>query len=185
MAEKNSSMTFCPFWIPTSLKCNLCTKGLFIPLEDHIEIYCKTEEYQTCSHYILSIESYRQSVTSNVENPNYNRRRHVRIEGIHPVTLNPLNSGGKVVPQFSIHAKTLDLSLGGLRLQTKEPLINDTLIRFSFDDFAHNLFLTGTAIIRWCHQLINSSEYQAGLAFCDNQATEAMKMYLQTHTPLC
>ena len=173
--------TFCPFWSPTSLKCSLCSEGLFIPLDDHIEAYCKTEEYPMCLQYNLSSESYLNSVAVNQAVGNDNRRQYQRVEGLHRITLVRLSASGKIASHFALQATTLDLSLGGLRLQAEEPLINDTVVQFSFDDLAPDFPLNGTATIKWCHRLIDIPEYQAGLAFCGTHTTEAMGMYLGIH----
>ena len=172
---------FCPFWSPASLKCRLCSEGLFIPLEDHIEAYCTTVEYPMCLQYNLSSKSFLHSTAMNRAAGYDNRRRYRRVEGLHRITLVRLNSSGKVASHFAVQATTLDLSLGGLRLQAEEPLINDTVVQFSFDDLSPEFSLTGTATIRWCHRLIDTPEYQAGLAFCGTHTTEAIGMYLGVH----
>jgi hypothetical protein len=180
MADIIPDKKSCPYWSPISLKCSLCNEGLFIPLENHIEIYCRTEAYTMCMQYSLSSEFYRPSLAENTAAPRDNRRRHIRMEDRQRVTLVQLNRSETVASHVSTPARTIDLSLGGLRLQTAEPLVNDTVIRFSFDDLAPDFPLAGTAIVKWCHRLIDSPEYQAGLAFSNEQTAEAMGMYLGT-----
>ncbi len=181
MAMTSPQRTFCPFWSPYSQKCSLCSEGLFIPLEDHIEAYCRTDEYPMCLQYNLSSQSYPNSANANTTIGSDNRRRYQRVEGLHRITLVRLSATGKVASHFAIPATTLDLSLGGFRLKSDEPLINDTVVQFSFDDLAPDFPLNGTATIRWCHRLVDSPEYQAGLAFCGTHTTEAMGMYLGIH----
>lgn len=180
MAEITPDKKSCPYWSPISLKCSLCNEGLFIPLENHIEVYCRTEAHTMCTQYILSSEFYSPSLVENTAPPHDNRRRHIRVEDRHRITLTRLHRPGTPAPQVSTPARTIDLSIGGLRLQTAEPLVNDTVIQFSFDDFAPDFPLAGTATVRWCHRLVDSSDYQAGLAFSNDQTAEAMGMYLSS-----
>ena len=182
MAELISQSRFCPYWSPISLKCSICTDGLFIPMDDHIEVYCKTEEYPMCLQYNLSHDSINPSTAHSGPLPSKNRRHYERVESTHRITLVRLSSSGKTASHFSTMANTIDLSMGGLRLRTHEPLINDTVVRFSFDDSVPDLLQSGTATIKWCYRMIDTAEYQAGLAFRSNQTMEAMGMYLGVHS---
>lgn len=184
MAERLPHKAFCPFWSPVSLKCSLCSEGLFIPLDDHIEVYCKTEEYPMCLQYNLSTEPPLSPVTDSATITNDNRRKYIRVESTHRITLVRLSGTGKIASHFSMPASTIDMSMGGLRLRSPEPLINDTVVRFSFDDMVPELLQSGTAIIKWCHRLVDKSEYHAGLAFRSSQTVEAMGMYLGMHNRL-
>ena len=185
MTETIPDKKSCPYWSPSSLKCSLCNEGLFIPLENHIEIYCRTEAFTMCTQYSLGSEINHRSLPENSAAPHDNRRRHIRVKDSHYITLIPLNRSETSVPPVATPARTMDLSIGGLRLQTAEPLINDTVIRFSFDDLAPDFPLAGTATVKWCHRLVDSSEYQAGLAFTSEQTAEAMGLYLRTRHHIC
>ena len=181
MAEHIPHKAICPFWSPIALKCSLCSEGLFIPLDDHIDVYCRTEDYPMCLQYNLSHDS----ISPPHSQPRYqsyeNRRKYERIESTHRVTLVRLSGSGRIASHFAMPASTVDMSMGGLRLRTQEPLINDTVVQFAFDDSVPELLQSGTAIIKWCYRLVDSSEYQAGLAFRSNQTVEAMGMYLGMH----
>lgn len=181
MAEHIPHKRSCPFWSPVSLKCSLCSEGLFIPLDDHIEVYCKTQEYPMCLQYSLSHDSIMQMAAKAGALPSDNRRQYKRIESKHRITLVRLSGSGKVASHFSTQANTIDMSMGGLRLRTEEPLTNDTVVRFSFEDPVPAILQSGMATIKWCNRLIDRSEYQSGLAFHSNQTVEAMGMYLGIH----
>jgi len=182
MAEHITHSKFCPYWSAVSLKCSLCTDGLFIPMDDHIEVYCKTEEYSMCLQYNLRHDSINPSSLYAGTIPSNNRRKYERVESTHCIKLVRLNSSGRTASHFSSLANTIDLSMGGLRLRTHEPLINDTVVQFSFDDSVPDLLQSGTATIKWCYRMIDTAEYQAGLAFRSNQTVEAMAMYLGVHS---
>lgn len=137
-----------------------------------------------CLQYNLSHDSNLLSDSRTDNLSSENRRKYDRIESTHRITLVRLSGSGKIASHFSTPASTIDMSMGGLRLRTQEPLINDTVVRFSFDDSVPQLLQSGTATIKWCYRLIDSSEYQAGLAFRSNQTVEAMGMYLGVHNRL-
>lgn len=176
--EKKS---WCPFWSERSLKCRLCDNGLFIPLDDHIEVYCKTPEYPLCLQYNMSADSHSQ-LQKNTQPPVANRRTHLRVANNYRVTLVRLTDTGQLANHYSLKASTLDLSMGGMRLRTTEPLVNDTRISFAFDDSFPEELQSGTARIKWCSRQVNTDEYQAGLAFESAESVEAMGMYLGLHS---
>jgi hypothetical protein len=177
MTEPFHNKESCPFWSPDTLTCTLDSGGLFIPLDDdHIEVYCKTGEYPQCLQYSISCESYLQSRTGMTANDN--RRRHARVECSHNLTLAWPSDPGMSPSHSSIEAAAIDMSTGGLRLRSMAPLSNDTVVWFSFDEPVSGLLQSGAATIKWCHRLIDRSEYQAGLAFLGNLPLEAMGRHL-------
>lgn len=179
MAETTPDKNSCPYWSPISLKCSLCHEGLFIPLENHIEIYCRTEAYTMCTQYSLGYGSHQLAAAGDLASGN-NRRRHPRILDRHRLTLVRLDRPGMPASQVATPARTIDLSPGGLRLQTAEPLVSDTVLQVSFDDLATDFPLTGTATVKWCRRLDDSADYQAGLAFTSDRMAEAMEQFLRT-----
>jgi hypothetical protein len=167
----------CPFWSALSLKCQICKGGLFIPLDDHIEVYCKTPYYPHCLQYALRPENHLEIIGKSKQN-NRNRRKFMRVEACYNITLVRLIHSGKVVSHFSTFARTLDLSSGGMRLTTNKPLVNDSVLQFSFD----NSFPVGLqeciGQVAWCNKEIDAPGYQAGISFQDDQTIEAMGLYL-------
>ena len=177
MTERLHQKDSCPFWSADTLTCSLDSDGLFIPLDDdHIEVYCKTGEFPHCLQYCISCESYLQSRAGLTANDN--RRRHARVECSHSLTLAWPSDTGVSASHSSIEAAAIDMSMGGLRLRSLAPLSNDTVVWFSFDEPVPGLLQSGAATIKWCHRLIDRSEYQAGLAFLGNLPVEAMGEYL-------
>ena len=172
--------TSCPFWSVKSLKCRLCNDGLFIPLDNHIDIYCITGDYPQCLQYSLymnSPEGKRQQDESQFEN----RRRHRRIATRHNVTLVKLLHSGEIIPHHSTVAETLDISVGGMRVSMERPLLNNTVVQFSFDDSFPESLQTGIGKILWCNKHIDDNAYQAGLSFQGPHMIEAMGLFLGIH----
>ncbi len=170
----------CPFWSALSLQCRICNGGLFIPLDDHIEAYCKTPDYPQCLQYALHPGNHLQ-IIDKAKQSNKNRRKFARIEVCYNITLVRLVHSGTVVSHFSTFAKTLDLSNSGMRLTTNKPLINDSVLQFSFGDtFPENL-QDSAGQVAWCNKEVDAPGYQAGISFHDDQTIEAMGLYLGLH----
>lgn len=178
MVTKNDNTNSqCPFWSADSMKCSLCNGGLFIPLDDHIDVYCKTSDYSQCLQY--SLHSGKQlEILEKSRKGGDNRRKYLRIFANYKVTLEKLIGANEGGAHFSTVVETLDVSKGGMRLSTKMPLTNDTMIEFSFDDsFPENL-QKGTGQVTWCNKQMNESGYQAGISFHEDHIAQAISNYL-------
>ena len=65
-----------------------------------------------------------------------------------------------------------------MRLTTKNPLINHSLVQFTFDQsFPENL-QNGTGQVAWCNKQIDEPGYQAGITFQDDRLITSMDQYL-------
>lgn len=181
MSEDTNENEYCPFWSTYALKCRLSNDGLFIPLDDHIDVYCTTTEYPLCLQYNMNSEG-RAQIKRKPKEPEDNRRAFPRLERNFRVTLVKMTDSGKLAKHFSLHASTLDISRGGMRLNTTERLIDDTRIAFSFVDVFPEELQSGTATIKWCCEQEESGFYQAGLAF-ENPRSEAAGIYLKLTVP--
>ncbi|KJS02939.1 MAG: hypothetical protein VR65_03630 [Desulfobulbaceae bacterium BRH_c16a] len=157
------------------MKCQLRQGGLFLPLDDHIEVYCKSPYYTQCTQYSLHLKNTIQLVDKKAPR---NRRKYERVVSHHPVTLVKLFPSGEIVAHFSIIGRTLDLSKGGLRLATEKPLINDTMVRFSFEESFPESLRKGKGEIAWSNKIIDEPGYQAGISFKDDHLINTMGVYL-------
>ncbi len=165
----------CPFWSSTSLKCTVCTDGLFIPLDDHKEVFCTTPEYPQCLQYSLQ-EDVRLQKSGQIQSDN-NRRRHTRFMTRHAVTLVKLKKSGKIVTHHAT-ATTLDVSKGGMRLFSNKPLTSNSTLHFSFGNTFPELIQSGIGHVEWCRKEMELDGYQAGISFEEELLTEAMGAYL-------
>ena len=173
----------CPFWSMASKKCSIGRNGLFIPLDDHVEAFCKTTHFVACNQYTLYSEN-QICLLENVRKSVENRRKYMRIERSHDVTLvknfkpRQLESQFSYEAQFSYKARTIDVSSGGMRMAINNPLLHDTTVHCSFD----NSFPPGlhevTVRVEWCNKQIDEPGYQAGLSFKEDDIVEAMGRYL-------
>ncbi len=170
----------CPFWSVLSMKCRICKGGLFIPLDDHIALYCKTPDYIQCLQYTLHPENHLEIIEQSKKH-NKSRRKFVRIEACYKITLVKLMHSETVVSHFSSFAKTLDLSKGGMRLTINRPLANNTVVQFIFGkSFPKNL-QECSGQVAWCNKEIDNPGYQAGITFHDDRIIKAMSLYLDIH----
>lgn len=170
----------CPFWSMLSMKCRICKGGLFIPLDNHIEAYCKTPDFPKCLQYSLHPENHLEIIAKESRKES-NRRNFFRIAACHKITLVKLIHSGTVVSHFSTFAKTLDLSSGGMRLTTAKPLTNDSVVQFSFGESFPQDLHEGTGLVAWCSKEIDDPGYQAGISFQEDHLKEAMRLYLGRH----
>ncbi len=173
----STSRRHCPFWSETKKECRLCQGGLFIPLDDHIEAYCITTAYPQCLQYSFYQEQQPAASEFQLEQER-NRRRFPRVEASYKITLVRMVTSGTVASHLSTFAETLDLSCGGMRLATSKPLSDEALVTFSFDPTFPLELQESSGQVMWCNKEIDHPGYQAGIAFQDEQAREAMANYL-------
>lgn len=181
MPDHSKINEHCPFWSTFSLKCRLCNSGLFIPLDDHMEVYCTTPEYPMCLQYGMNSSDQVHHDTKDEERVQ-NRRSFQRLQRNFRVTLVKMTETGQIAQHFSLHANTLDISRSGMRLTTTEKLIDDTRIAFSFVDVFPDELQSGTATIKWCRQEEDAGFFQAGLAF-ETPRSEAAGLFLKLASP--
>lgn len=178
MASKETTpLDRCPHWSALSMKCRICKDGLFIPLDSHIEIYCKTPEYPQCLQYSLHTTNLldRIKTTRQLEK---NRRKFKRFEANYKITLVKLIHSGAIVTHSATVAETLDLSSAGMRVTTNKALFNDAELQFSFDTSFPEELQNCTGQVAWCNKEIDTHGYQAGICFHDDRTISAMRRYL-------
>ena len=178
MKKKEKQRAVCPFWSPAEKTCKMQAIGLFIPLDDHFEIYCKRAEHILCQQYRLSQDTNQETGKADRKIKAGNRRQHPRITSNHPLTLVRLSDSGQVVCHRPSRASTVDLSSGGMRLTTRELLMHDSIIQFHFKSSFPSSLKSGLAKVKWCVQAGNDLEYHAGLAFQNDEIIQAMDNYL-------
>jgi hypothetical protein len=176
MITKEKDGRVCAFWSPTEQICKVQDTGLFIPLEDHVEIYCKSAEHVLCQQFRLLEQTH--LIAEQVVISGENRRKHCRVRTSRHLTLIRLSDSGNVVCNSPSIASTLDMSSGGMRLATRELLMHDSIIQFHFKGSLPSSVKSGLAKVKWCVPTKKDMRYQAGLAFQNTQIIEAMGEYL-------
>jgi len=175
MAHDQAEGACCPFWSNLAQKCRISSDGLFIPLDDHIDLYCTTADYSLCLQYSMNNDI--PDIADDVAELQ-NRRNFPRVEAQYRVTLVKITETGRLAKHFSLHATTLDISNGGMRLATSEQLVDDTRIAFSFIDNLPKGLQSGIAKIKWSKKNEATGTYHAGLAF-EDPPSRAIGAYLE------
>ncbi len=167
----------CPFWSAESRKCTVGNSGLFIPLDDHVEAFCKTLHFTACTQYALHSEN-QICLLEKVRKTEANRRKYMRIPTTHDITLVKIFKSKQLESQFSYTAKTIDVSQSGLRVTINNPLIQATTVYCSFDDSFPQALHEVTGRVEWCNKQVDEPGYQAGLSFKGDCVVEAMEDFL-------
>ena len=178
MKTEKSSNKVCPHWdLATKQDCRMTKGGLYIPLPEHIEIYCSTPHYIQCHQYIRGKEILSEAAAAEgiLED---SRRRHRRIKEQLPVSISACDSMGKLIGGKTEETSTIDLSIGGLCLTSnKERTTNDLLLLKLMQDKSDSP-LTGIGEVRWCNAIEESSDYRVGIAFKTKETSWAVGKYL-------
>lgn len=178
MGEKSlKNQKYCPFWSTESRKCKVCQTGIFIPMDDHIDIYCTTPKFVKCMQYSLNSGIQVDSLLSR-QRFGPNRRQFMRIESNIHITLVRLIDSDKVVNHIPLSAETLDISRGGMRISTSTPINLDTWVHFTFDESWPSVLREAKAQVQWCNKQIDDPGYQIGVSFKDSEIKNAVELFL-------
>jgi hypothetical protein len=180
MSKKERLSRVCPFWSPAEHSCKILKEGLFIPLKDHLEIYCRSDHHTVCRQFRLNEHSHQETGNVDKGEISSNRRKYPRIKTTHHVTLVRLSESGQVVCHHPSIASILDLSSGGMRLKTRDLLMHDSIIQFHFNSSFPSSLKSGLAKVKWCESTSKDMRYQAGLAFQNDHVVQAMGEYLES-----
>jgi hypothetical protein len=172
-AEDRKNEEKCPFWSAASVKCTICDNGLFIPLDNHAEAFCKTSRFPACMQYALYSENHIY-LQEKVRKSEENRRKFLRIESSHAITLVKIFTPSDLLPRLPLGLQTIDVSRSGMRVATDKPLLHDALVQFAFDDSFPLKIHQVTGQIEWCNKQVDEPGYQAGVSFKGNQVIDTL-----------
>ena len=169
----NNRHSGCPFWSPSSCNCVLSLEGLFIPLDDHIEAFCRSDNYSQCDQHRVNISTDEMDLYHTVSE----RRQFDRHSGSQEITIIHADEyTDDNIPQLA--ARVVDFSQGGIRLLAPTQLNRDMAVTCSLDDSFPEHLRSGAAMIRWCRPLLNNNGFQAGLSFRDDRIALALRSHL-------
>lgn len=150
--------------------------GLYIPLPEHIEIYCSTTHYIQCHQYIRGKEILTEAAAA--EGIEDSRRRHRRVKEQLPVSIVACDSMGKLIGDKAEETSTIDLSIGGLCLTSRSERQTNELLLLKLIQETSDSPLTGIGKVKWCNAMNESSEYRVGIAFQTKDTGHAVGRYL-------
>lgn len=152
--------------------------GLYIPMPEHIDMFCSSPKYTLCHQYIRGCELLQDTAKKFGYIVDGGRRRFRRVDDRTPLRVSLCDKDRRPLELLDENAITIDLSLGGMRLQSSRELPRDTLICFEFDSGFTVPDLAGVGEVKWCEPKNGSSLFQAGLAFSDFRMTQAIGSHL-------
>ena len=171
----------CPFWDKFGKRsCRLVESGLFIPTREHILRFCENRLYVKCYHY-KGKSAEEDALFKNKERQFSRNRRHFnRIPTAQKLSLSRYSIAKDTFEDMlDSEAMTVDLSLGGMRIETNEPIYVNQIISFTFDEKFHPPGFEGKGEVRWIHQGESQDEpSNAGLAFVDDDTKNTVRNHL-------
>ncbi len=182
MTDQPRNENFCPFWDKYGKReCRLVESGLFIPTREHILRFCENELYVKCYHYIGRPELFENIVEKWERQSLRNRRQFTRIPTREKLSVSryslAFEENEDIIDDKAI---VVDLSLGGMRIET-DALINvNQIVSFSFDEKFYPPVFKGKGEVRW---ILRPNEHKdgaanAGLAFVDDDTKNIVKNHL-------
>jgi hypothetical protein len=156
----------CPHWIDKDglHECNIAKGGLFIPLPQHIESFCLSELYDKCSQYIRAYELLREPglIETAVAG---DRRKNRRIGCDYSLYFSPLDEMGLRKEKEQKEAKSIDISLGGMRINSFAEIPHQQMMFFVFgtdQGEAGSIAVIGQ--VQWYNETQDQG-YLAGVSF--------------------
>ena len=172
--EKNS----CPHLSENALECRVTKGGLYLPMPEHIDIFCQTNQYVQCHQYIRACELVRETAREYGYIHDETRRKYRRVKQRISLLLAECSDDGTPLGILDKEAKTLDLSLGGFRFETQVNIPVNQKIAFSFgNDFTAPSW-EGVGEVRWADSWHEGRASQAGLMFTDSKTFQAVGKHM-------
>lgn len=169
----------CPYWSKNnSHECRMTKGGLYIPMPEHVEMFCSTASYSRCHQYIRGCELLQETAKKYGFIVDGGRRRFRRVaERLH-LAVSECDVDKKPVSILDDRAMTVDLSLGGLRLESHQAITQDTCLAFDFGPDFSTPHLTGMGEVKWCEKKRDSDLFEVGVSFTDFTLTQAIGTHL-------
>jgi len=171
----------CPYWSTNdNEECGMSMGGVFIPLPHHVKIFCLTSQYIQCHQYIKGCEYIRMQEENRKKGEviTDERRKSRRFSEQLQLILAVCDTKIKPPAFTSFKSMTIDVSLGGMRLECPQKLATGSIVGFELDgDFSsHNI--SGVGEVKWSKPQQDTDKYEFGIAFPDFNAIHGMREYL-------
>ena len=181
MADQSKNKNLCPFWDKFGKRaCRLVESGLFIPTREHILRFCENENFVKCYHY--EGRSAVEDVLTGTREQRYsrNRRLFTRIPTVQNLSLSRYSVAKDTHEDLlDSGAKAVDLSLGGMRIETEAAISVNQIISFAFDENFVPAGYKGKAEVRWVRRdESHDKRPHAGLAFVDSETVQTVRDHL-------
>lgn len=177
--KKNSTANQCPYWSShNSHECKMTKGGLYIPMPEHVDMFCSKPQFVQCHQYIRGCELLKETARKYGFIVDGGRRKYRRVSDQTFLALSSCDSARNHLELLDDKAFTVDLSLGGMRLESHKKIDENSLVSFQFSQDFSIPNLSGVGEVKWCEPIENSEYFQAGVAFSDFELTQAIGSYL-------
>lgn len=153
----------CPHWNGQGRNCALVKEGLFLPVEQHVQAYCLSGLYATCSYF--------QHLVGDVDNnegrmlPPVNRRRSIRAPDRQLFRFSEITGSDQISGFREDGAWTVDRSDHGIRFATRRFLPPGTKVLYHLGAGIDNDRIDGQGRVVWSEPLANTPLFHVGIAF--------------------
>jgi hypothetical protein len=163
----------CPHWSRKDQSCLLSHEGLYLPVKEHIGVYCEGGNFTSCTQYMGQAL---HSDTGEIVDNRLNRRKYRRVPGRFSFRLAERTDDSLELDKLIDDvATTVDLSPGGIRFESYRALPKGAEVFFSLNGEFSDPPLRGAGQVKWCHSLENAPLYHAGIAFSDKAVGTAIR----------
>lgn len=170
----------CSYLCKNSFECSLKRGGVFVPLQEHFDKFCLTDDFIHCSHFIrfakaCGIDTRLACGPTPPTLSHIERRSYIRKDVTFPVILSSYDGERVTGAESSANAlaQTVDLSQGGMRVRAMEPVALEGVLFFDFGEGFIAPLLHGLAEVCWQKTTSEQGHWEAGLSF-KNQFIKAL-----------
>ncbi len=155
----------CPSWSFSTKSCLLSTDGLYLPVAEHIGVYCEGGGYLSCPQS-MNLHAAAEADCRLAAERRRTRRTPVRLF----TRIIECPSTTQREQDISGAAVAVDLSPDGIRVELCQSLAEGTNIMFSLDAASSGTPVHGSGQVRWCRSMDNSSFFHVGIQLTDKAA---------------
>jgi hypothetical protein len=172
----------CPYWaLERNDECGMVKGGMYIPMPEHVRMFCLSAKYSQCRQYITGCDLMNNQTVSekNTLKVGRDRRKLQRFAEQLPLHLVvcDINVEPRIINTYK--TKTLDVSVGGLRMESPRKLNVNTIVSFELDPDFSSESLLGVGEVKWCELQNGSEKFEFGMAFADHSTSKCMGEYLE------
>lgn len=164
----------CAYLADNRHECLMVKGGLYIPMPEHIDLFCQTSNFSQCHQYIKGLEFVRESAKKYGYILDESRRRFRRVRERLSLSLLLCNEAGELLDILDSNAHTIDLSLGGFRFESNARLQPHETVAFSFGHEFSSPAWTGVGEVRWTEDTGDGIKFLSGLTFTDHKTAQAV-----------
>lgn len=170
--------SFCLYWSKKKNECLLTKNGVFIPMPSHIKMYCVTEHFYRCQHYVKGSKLLDEVTGDFPYKFGGGRRRYHREKKRFSVFLKTCDSNDNPSEILDEEAYVVDFGVGGIGLESSKEIPPTGLLAFTFGPDFIIPDLQGIGEVRWSGPVPDADAFQAGLSFVDNAIVRSLGAHM-------